>query len=397
MLKKILLLTAATLFLAWSASHARAQQRQPGAAGAATRVGTGAYNPATTVGNATISIDPETRQLIIISDDETNVHIRDIIQNLDRPKPQVLIKVVFLEVTYRDDSDIGLEGTITLDKNRSTTQLESAFGIAAEARGGFARFLSDDLQVTLRALAERGKLEVLSRPSILTRNNQEAIIIVGQEVPFVQNTQVTFDGRTFNSIVYDDIGIILRVTPFIRTDGLVEMIVYPEISTITGETIPISDTLNAPVFAKRAAETVVLTNDGQTVVIGGLMENNKTESIRKIPLLGDIPGLGLLFRRTIKSNSKTELLIFLTPHVIYDPSQLSAMTRAETSRTRLLPQSFSDDELDRFLDGTTPENGAGQVIDPIPSQAPVPPPIQAPASGPGPGLRNNSLQNRSRF
>src|SRR5690606_28353238 len=134
-----------------------------------------------------------------------------------------------------------------------------------------------------------GRLEVLSRPSILTRNNQEAIITVGSEVPFVTDTRITESGQQINTIVYEDIGIILRVTPFITRDGLVEMILAPEISTLTDETVPISDTLRSPVFAKRSADTVVVTPNGQTVVIGGLMEDNKTEVTSKIPLLGDIP------------------------------------------------------------------------------------------------------------
>jgi type II secretory pathway component GspD/PulD (secretin) len=366
--KSLAILLAA--FCWWSAELCAQVIRQQPATRAGGAAGAGVYSPQTAVGNATFSIDPETRRLIVITDDDTNLHIEQVIRQLDQPKPQVLINVVFLEVTYRDDLDFGIEGRVTLDKNRTRTDLESVFGLAGQLQGGFIRVLSDDFQVTLRAIAEAGKLEVLSRPSILTRNNQEAIIVVGQEVPFIRNTQITFDGRIINTVEYEDIGIILRVTPFIRRDGLVEMIVYPEISTITGETIPISETLTAPVFAKRAAETVVVTQDGQTVVIGGLMENNKTESIRKVPLLGDIPGLGLLFRRTIKTNSKTELLIFLTPHIVYEPGQLAQITRMETERTRVAPQAFSQEELGRFLENLPEETFGIEEIPPVSEPAP---------------------------
>ena len=174
--------------------------------------------------------------------------------------------------------------------------------------------LTDDWSATLRALSTRGKVEVLSRPSIMARNNQEAVIVVGSEVPFITNSRTDALGNLTNTITYDNVGIILRVTPFITSEGTVEMIVAPEISSLTAQTVPISSTVSAPVIAKRSAETVVVTPNGQTVVIGGLMETQRIENIRKIPLLGDIPGLGAAFRRTIKSDVKKELMIFLTPH-----------------------------------------------------------------------------------
>ena len=335
------------------------------------------YNNSTMVGEAMISSDPETRKLIVITDDETNLHISQVITNLDRPKPQVLIKVVFLEVTRRDGSDIGVEAKYTHRINDSKTgEASSLFGgLASQATGGFYKVLSDDLELTLRAIQEAGKTEVLSRPSILTRNNQEAVITVGQELPFITNSRITDNGQTINTIEYQDIGIILRVTPFITSDGLVEMIVAPEISTLTDKTVPISNNAQAPVIAKRSAETVVVTADGKTVVIGGLMENNKTESQQKIPILGDIPLLGNAFKRKIKQNNKTELIIFLTPYVVPDPGALGRMTRSETTKSELAPKSFSDKDLDRFLDGlplkdsSTPI-GTDELKSPEPKPAP---------------------------
>lgn len=310
------------------------------------------YNNNTAVGEAMFSSDPETRKLIVITDDETSLHIGQVITNLDRPKPQVLIKVVFLEVTHRHDLDFGVEGKYTHRPSTNTTGIgQTLFGLAAQGSGGFYTVLSDDFEITLRAIAGAGKTEVLSRPSILTRNNQQAVITVGQELPFITNSRITDNGQTINTVEYQDIGIILRVTPFITADGLVEMIVAPEISTLTDQTVPISTTVNAPVIAKRAAETVVVTPDGQTVIIGGLMENTKIESERKVPLLGDIPFLGHAFKRTIRDNKKTELIIFLTPYVVKEPSHLASMTRREAGQAELAPRSFSERDLDRFLDG----------------------------------------------
>ena len=320
-------------------------------------VGTREYPNSTMVGDALISSDPETRRLIVITDEETNEHIREVINNIDRPKPQVLIKVVFLEVTHRDDLDVGIDARYTTRDGSYTNtigqNLLGVFGLPAQSlgSGGFYQLLSDDLEVTVRALARAGKTEVLSRPSILARNNQQATIIVGSELPFITNSRITDNGQTINTVQYQDIGIILRVTPFITSDGMVEMIVSPEISTLTAQTVPISETVSAPVIAKRAADTVVVTPNAKTVVIGGLMENNKTLDERKVPLLGDIPLLGNLFKRKIKVGSKTELVIFLTPYVVAEPNQLSDLTLQESSQTELAPKAFSEEDLNRFLEG----------------------------------------------
>ncbi len=340
--------------------------------------GTREYNNNTMVGEATFSSDPETRKLIVITDDETALHISQVITNLDRPKPQVLIKVVFLEVTRRDGLDVGVEGKFTHKiTDTHTGEASSLFGgLASQTTGGFYKVLSDDLEITLRAISEAGKTEVLSRPSILTRNNQQAVITVGQTLPFVTNSRITDNGQTINTIEYRDIGIILRVTPFITSDGMVEMIVAPEISTLTDKTVPISNTANAPVIAKRSAETVVVTADGKTVVIGGLMENNKTESVRKVPILGDIPILGMAFKRKIKENTQTELIIFLTPYVVQRPSELAKMTKSETDKAELAPKAFSDKDLDKFLDGLPLKESA----QPIGSKPVVQPPPPAPGS-----------------
>ncbi|HEQ60765.1 MAG TPA: hypothetical protein ENN74_04060 [Firmicutes bacterium] len=297
-----------------------------------------------------IQTDPETGSLIIITDEETNAHISQIIQNLDRPIPQVLIKVLFLEVTHGKGLDLGVEASFEYDGQNDRDLIETIFGLGAQTRGGFYRIIEEDLLVTIRAIAEVNKLEVLSRPSILARHNKEAVITVGQEVPFIRNSRITQDGQTINTIEYEDIGIILRVTPYITTQGLVEMDLFPEISTLTGETVPISEQINAPVFAKRSAETRVVVPDGKTVVIGGLMQDNRTEAVSKIPLLGDIPLLGMAFRRTQKSDSKTELLIFLTPYVVEGSEQLEVLSRAEEERTDLAPRVFSDQQMDRYFD-----------------------------------------------
>ena len=332
--------------------------RTAGAGGS--RTGGGVYPSNSEIGEAMISSDPETRSIIVISDEQTNEQIKRVIQNLDRPKPQVLIKVLFLEVTHDKSLDVGVEGNYSKGMGNSTTgNVANVFGLAAAGAtpanpGGLYSVLGSDFQVTLRALAEAGKLEVLSRPSILARNNQLATISVGKRVPLPGPSTQGVTGLVTTSVLYEDVGIELNVTPFITSDGLVEMIVQPGISTLTAETVAISDTYSAPVIAQRYAQTVVVTPSGQTVVIGGLMETQKTEREKKIPLLGDIPYVGNLFKRKIKDSIKTELVIFLTPYVVADATQLAQMSERETAASQLHKGSFTEEELNKFIDKIPP-------------------------------------------
>jgi general secretion pathway protein D len=326
------------------------------------------YSANSTVGDAVISIDPETRNLIVIADDETAAYIQQVVANLDAPKPQVLIKVVFLEVSRKDGSDIGIEGTYNKNGNWSggITNLSGGnlFGLANSGYApvppgaGLYQVFAQDYQVTLRAIATAGKVKVLSKPSVIARNNQPATINVGQSVPLITNVRFDNFGNAINSVSYQDVGIILRVTPFITSDGFVEMIISPETSELEqdrSQWVPISTseqsgTISAPIINTRAADTVVVTPDGQTVIIGGMMANAKGESVYKIPYLGDIPLLGALFRRTTKTDTQTELMIFLTPHIIAAPAQMVGLTQQEAGKYSA-PKTLEDKEVEKFLEG----------------------------------------------
>ena len=354
---------------------ARSGGRSSGGSGSSTRD----YQNNTHIGEATISSDPEARKIIIVTDDETNLQIKDIIANLDRPKPQVLIKVVFVEIQHNKGSDIGLEGGFGRRFTTGTTgNVVNAFGLGGLANGatgsvlnafgqpvnsfaaaapitapgaGLYQVLGQDYQVTLRAIAQAGNAEVVSRPSILARNNQPATITVGKSVPLITNVRFDSLGNQISSIAYTDVGVILKVTPFITKDGLVEMIIAPELSSVSDtDRQTIANGVTAPAIDKRSADTVVVTPDGQTVIVGGLMGRTRAQNDTKIPLLGDIPFLGNLFKRKTKSDTKTELIIFLTPHIIQAPNQLAALSATEVEKMPLTPKQFTEDELNQFLE-----------------------------------------------
>jgi general secretion pathway protein D len=369
-----------------------------GGANANRRTTTRVYPSPGDVGDAVISIDPETRSLIVIADEKTRAAISQVVSNLDRPKPQVLIKVVFLEVTRNDSLDLGVEGSYNKNIGNplttgfvtnfqvlnagttnagifpsSITPLTSSFtssnmfGLAGGSPAGLYQIFSQDYQVTLRAIATQGKAKVLSRPSVVARNNQPATITVGQSVPLVSATRFDNFGNQINTLDYQSVGIILRVTPFITSEGLVEMILSPETSELVADRsqwVPISSgpngTVSAPLINQRSADTVVVTPDGQTVIIGGLIADSKGEGESKIPFLGDIPLLGNLFKRKTKSDAKTELIIFLTPHIIRAPTEMAGLSAVEQAKSNAA-KGLTEQELNTFLDK-------------IPSKQPVPPP-----------------------
>ena len=347
------------------------------------------YRNNTMLGDAIVQIDPETRSVIVVADQDTQDEVFKVIENLDRPKPQVLIKVLFAQVTLDKNLDFGVEGnysfnvgpqplqqilsglaatatsTVSNTVSGGTTTTTSSlvpvtsgaatsFGLASQTAGSFLRINTASATATLYALAQKGDVNILSRPSILARNNQEAVIVVGQEVPLITNSQITEAGQTINTVNYQDVGIILRVTPFISSSKTVEMIVSPEISSLSSQTVPISPTVNAPVINKTSAETVVVTPDATTVVIGGMMQKQQTSSVSKVPILGDIPLLGQAFRHTIKSDQKTELLIFLTPYIVEGTAKLKNLSAGELNRTDLPDTAFKGNDLDRYLDTLRP-------------------------------------------
>jgi general secretion pathway protein D len=367
------------------------------------------------IGNAVLSIDPQTHNLVVIADDDTLAHISSVVSNLDRPQPQVLIKVVFLEVQRDRGLDLGVDAsfrgttgyspssslvtnfmvgpattTVNGGTNGSTStsilnsiipqsisplgMLPSSFltgsnitggsllpGLSSGA-GGLYQIMGQDYLVTLHAVATAGNAKILSRPSVIAANNQPATILVGQSVPLITSVRYDTFGNVINGVTYTDVGIILRVTPFITSDGLVQMILSPETSSIaaTGGQVISSgpgglNPITAPALNKRSADTVVVTPDGQTVIIGGLIYEEKDESESKVPFLGDIPILGNLFKRKITTEDKRELVIFLTPRVIQAPSQVAAMTQREESKSESY-KALTDHQLEQFLDTLPTKN-----------------------------------------
>ena len=180
----------------------------------------------------------------------------------------------------------------------------------------------ENMQVLVDALEKQGKVEVISKPRIRTLNNQTALIKVGTEQPFFsqsyvqqqsQSGNVTSSGDTITTVT---VGTILSITPQISEDGWISLEISPVLSRLLGREISPSKTATAPILDSKQASSIVRVRDGTTVVMGGLIETESAKNENKVPLLGDIPFVGKLFTGTYSAHSKTELVIFVTPHLV---------------------------------------------------------------------------------
>ena len=323
-------------------------------------------------GKVFVVADLDTNSLMVTTASKYERQVRMIIEDLDRPVPQVLIKVLVAEVTHDNSADLGLDFSVLNQRNRGSVQTRGqnanqSFG--APGSGLIVSVLESQLNATLHALAQENKLDVLSRPYILASDNQLANIFIGSNVPFVTYTQITESGQLINTVQNRDIGLNLSVTPHINPDGMVILDVNEDIQQLTAQQVPISNTTFSPVIAKRSADSRIGVLNNQTIVIGGLMEDRKTDTINKIPILGDIPGLGLLFRRTQTTKTKTELLIFLTPHVAQMPDFLETMSNDEMKGTKLTPNAVSpgtfQEQMKGMRRGQSPQTQPSGPVSPI--------------------------------
>ncbi|MCG3178793.1 MAG: hypothetical protein BIFFINMI_01123 [Phycisphaerae bacterium] len=318
--------------------------------------------------------------------------VSQIVNELDQPPPQVLIQVLLAEVTLTDDTQVGAELKYTTAVKAGTFSAGTSFGVqAAQAlNGGIAVSLTGtDFEFFLRALRAQSRVEVLSRPQILASDNQEAEINVGSRVPIVTSTQITSNGDNYSNVTYEDVGIILKVTPKINADGFVNMLISPEISSLSKSTVQINNGTELPIINNRSATTTVTVKDNQTIVIGGLIRTSESDTQRKVPVLGDLPGIwGAAWRSTSRTKERTELLIVLTPRVLRTVEDAARVSTEERNRITIMPRNSEDTELMNIRPPQGPPftqsvdteiRTPGARNQPLPSpQAPTPPDKPAP-------------------
>ena len=333
----------------------RFQQRAPGDGSNGTGI----------VGDVTVVPDEESNALVFTSSPRNFERLRQIVRELDSPRREVFIECLIAEVQLNDKGELGIQWNAAFtnsieDADEGTQSLGTDFGLDALQDGLRYTTTSDKLTGLLRALKTEGRLNILSSPKILVMENSAAELSVGQEVPYVTNSRVTTNGDTVNTIQYRNVGIILQVTPQVNDDGLVKLVVHPEVSSIApdSQSVPISEGVRSPTFNRNFADTTIVIRTGETAVIGGLIQDSLSETQFSIPLLGDIPILGRLFGNTIREKKKQEIVVFLTPHVIERAGQLRSRSRAALADYAHAPRAIVDAELDRWLHGLDSDSHA---------------------------------------
>lgn len=284
-------------------------------------------------GQVTVIPDPNTNSLIVVTNPDNVDLLKRILEQLDRIPEQVMIETIIVEASLDSADKLGVEWTFT-ERN--------AFGSAGQTAVGQQRFglqnanppleglrytmTGGNLEAFLNMLKTDQRFEVLSTPRIFTSNNSTAEINISQSVPYVLSSRVDTNGNISYNYAFQDVGIILNVTPRITADGYVTMDIVQTANDLQGFT-----SFNAPIVNQRQANTTVAVKDGETVILGGIIRSTVTATTKKIPLLGDIPFLGNLFRSTDRSKQKTELLVFLTPRVVRNPEDAKKLQEQQRS------------------------------------------------------------------
>lgn len=309
-----------------------------------------------------IASDENTNSLVIIATKDQFEIIKQVINNLDIRRKQVYVEAVILELSTDDTGAFGF-GVHAGNKNGDSTNIYSAqmgassIGLSSDllsgaAIGAFGPSISvpfgsvgsssadgtstastldiPAFGVVLNALQTSGSVNIVSTPSVLTLDNEEAKIVVGRNVPFPVGQSQTSFGVPIVNYQREDVAITLKVTPQINESNFVTLEVFQEVQEIEGDVAAAGP--GGPTTSKRSVENVVLVKDNQTIVIGGLISTTQNETETKIPILGDIPVLGVLFRGKTKQSRKTNMLIFLTPHIIDDPTDLEEIYRVKIAQ-----------------------------------------------------------------
>ncbi|HOX54020.1 MAG TPA: secretin N-terminal domain-containing protein [Candidatus Omnitrophota bacterium] len=267
-------------------------------------------------------IDTDSRtNKIVVTDTAVNMEkISKMIAAFDEKTPEVTIEAKILQIDLSDQFQMGVDWDKIFHYNN--IKLAGNFDVDTGASGstltvGSADFSKYSYYALIEALNTVGKTNTLSTPRITVLNNQEAKILVGTKEVYVSTTTTNTTGisTTAEEVTFVDVGVTLSVTPTINADGFVTMKIKPEVSS-TGTPYTTASGNKIPVVSTSVAETNVMVKDGTTIIIGGLIKDKIQDTIKKLPFFGDIPLLGLAFRSKDKTTTKTELAIFLTPHII---------------------------------------------------------------------------------
>jgi general secretion pathway protein D len=326
--------------------------------------------------NAIIQADEETNALIITADPNTVKNLKAVIRQLDIRRAQVLIEAIIAEITTTNDKEIGVGLAVDGTQRESGSLpagvsnfagvgdlLLAAIGgnTPTSLPAGLSLGLADETAsgvrygALLRALQTDQNTNILSTPNIVTLDNEEAELIVGQNLPFVTGSFTgagsTDPSNPFQTIERQDVGLTLKVTPQINEGDTVKLVLEQETSSVIPGTIE-----QGIATRKRSIKTSVLVDDGGILILGGLMQEDVTDTKSKVPLLGDIPLIGFLFRSENTTKSKQNLMVFLRPSILRDSKDASFVTNEKYNYIRGIESEAYNKEDGSFglLDSAAP-------------------------------------------
>jgi general secretion pathway protein D len=356
---------------------------------ASTSVGASPTSP-----NSVIQAYPPTNSIIISGSEPLYRSLRTVIDALDQRRYQVYVEALIVEVSTGLAAEFGVQwnaGNLGASGSGAFGGTNFSTTVGSNILGAGANLLTigtglnvglvngsitipgtniqiANLQILARALEGNSGANVLSTPNVLTLDNEEAKIVVGQNVPFITGTYTPTAGSAtnpFQTIERKDIGITLRVTPQVSEAGAVKLKIFQEVSSVTRDKVLVQS--SDIITNKRSLESTVLVDDGQIVVLGGLIQDDQQSSIDKVPLLGDIPWLGALFKYESRSRKRTNLMVFLRPVVLRDDKAAASITSDRYDYIRHL-----QGDMKLPWNGLLPETRASELLPLDSSQSPKP-------------------------
>ncbi|WP_446940829.1 GspD family T2SS secretin variant XcpQ [Pseudomonas aeruginosa] len=328
--------------------------------------------------NILIRADESTNALILLADPDTVNALEDIVRQLDVPRAQVLVEAAIVEISGDIQDAVGVQWAINKGGMGGT---RTNFGNTGLSIGTLLQALKDDKPPALpdgaivgigsssfgalvTALSANSKSNLLPTPSLLTLDNQKAEILVGQNVPFNTGSYTTNSegsSNPFTTVERKDIGVNLKVTPHINDGAALRLEIEQEISSIAPSVQQVSNT--DIITNKRSIKSTILAENGQVIVLGGLIQDDVVQAESKVPLLGDIPWLGKLFRSTKDTHTKRNLMVFLRPTVVLDGAGLAAISGKKYSDIRVLDGRRSPEGRGSILPSSAGQLFDGQTVD----------------------------------
>ncbi len=272
-----------------------------------------------------LKFDTETNTLVITASPEILQRIKEDLAKIDVPPRQVMIEALVTEFSKEARKSLGLDASWLGNKEGRQLSvitpvgdlLDSTFGITLLRPGAEVEGWTGTFSATLKALVQDGKVNIRANPRVATIEGQKATILIGKEQYYVIVTGVA--PYSYGQLERIPVGVSLQIVPYISDNGEITVEIQPEVSDVVG-----TGATGLPLVNKRAVSTKIRVKDGETIVIGGLLQKNESTVRRKIPLLGDIPILGLLFSRTDRRVDEIETVIFITPHILTEETTSKA-------------------------------------------------------------------------